>query len=147
MTYLEKIQNDLKTSMKDRDSDRTRTLRTLISKLKEKRIELIRDLSEDEELKVLSKAAKERRESAETYRNAGRPELADAEEKEGGIIEAYLPAQISDAEIEAAVRRIIAETGAEGPRDMGKVMGPAMQALSGRADGKTVQNFVRKLLG
>ena len=147
MNYLTTLQNDLKTSMKERDKDRTRTIRALISKLKEKRIEINQDLSKEEELRVLTKAAKERKESAATYRNAQRDDLAEVEEKEFTIIEAYLPAQMDENEILEVVKKIISESGAAGMKDIGKVMGPAMKALSGKADGKIVQTCVKKLLG
>ncbi|MCD6234644.1 MAG: GatB/YqeY domain-containing protein [Candidatus Neomarinimicrobiota bacterium] len=146
-TYLEKIQLDLKDAMKKRDAVRTRTLRMLLSKLKEKRIEVLHDLKEEEELTVIRKAAKERQDSARTYQEAGRTDLAEKEEEELKIIETYLPAEMDDEAIRQIVRKIIRKSGAESIRDLGKVMGPAMKELTGRADGKRVQIIVREELG
>jgi len=146
-TYLEKIQLDLKDAMKKRDAVRTRTLRMLLSKLKEKRIEVLHDLKEEEELAVIRKAAKERQDSARTYQEAGRTDLAEKEEEELKIIETYLPAEMDDEAIRQIVRKIIRKSGAESIRDLGKVMGPAMKELTGRADGKRVQIIVREELG
>lgn len=145
--YLEKIQSDLKDAMKSRDPIRTRTLRMLLSKLKEKRIETLHDLMEEDELLVIRKAAKERQDSAQTYEDAGRIDLAEKEKEELEIIETYLPEELDDGAIRKIVRKIIEEAGAESIRDLGKVMGPAMKQLSGRADGKRVQMIVREELG
>ncbi len=147
MTYLTKLQEELKTAMKSRDELRIRTIRSLISKLKEKRIELIHDLEEAEELQVLRKAAKEREESAATYQNAGRDDLAANENAELELIRGYLPAEMSDEKIAAIIQEIITETGATSMKDMGKVMGAAMKKLSGQADGKKVQFLVKSKLG
>ncbi len=146
-TYLEKIQTDLKDAMKSRDPIQTRTLRMLLSKLKEKRIEALQDLAEAEELLVIRKAAKERQDSAQTYEDAGRIDLADKEKEELKIIETYLPEEPDDGAVRKVVRKIIEEAGAESIRDLGKVMGPAMKHLTGRADGKRVQMIVREELG
>ncbi|MDD3806806.1 MAG: GatB/YqeY domain-containing protein [Candidatus Marinimicrobia bacterium] len=147
MNYLDTIQKDLKEAMKNRDTVRTRTLRMLLAKLKEKRIEVLHDLTEEEELSVLRKAAKERQDSAKTYNEAGRFDLAEQEKEELKIIETYLPAELNDDEIRKVVREVMKETDAENIRDLGKVMGTAMKRLSGRADGKRVQMIVRKELG
>jgi len=147
MHYVEKVQNDLKNAMKTRDAVRTRTLRMLLSKLKEKRIEVMHELDKAEELAVLKKAAKERQDSAKTYEEAGRQDLAQKEMEELDIIKEYLPAELDDDAIRKAVKNIIAESGAESIRDIGKVMGPAMKKLSGQADGKRVQMIVREELG
>jgi len=145
--YLEKIQLDLKDAIKNRDVVRTRTLRMLLSKLKEKRIEVLHDLKEEEALAVIRKAAKERQDSARTYQEAGRTDLSEKEEEELKIIDTYLPAEMDDEAIRQIVRKIIRDSGAESIRDLGKVMGPAMKELTGRADGKRVQMIVREELG
>ena len=99
-------------------------------------------------LGILIQQAKQRRDSIEQYTKAGREDLADQEAQELKVIEAYLPSQLSDDEVAAVIDEIIASVGAEGPRDMGKVMGPAMQKLKGQADGKKVQELVKaKLTG
>jgi uncharacterized protein YqeY len=147
MRYLEKVQNDLKEAMKNRDAVRIRTLRMLLSKLKEKQIEIMHELENPEELAVLKKAAKERQDSAKTYEDAGRHDLAVKETEELEIIKGYLPAELGDEGIRKIIKEIIAESGAESMRDIGKVMGPAMKKLSGQADGQRVQMIVREELG
>jgi len=147
MHYLEKVQNDLKEAMKSRDAVRTRTLRMLLAKLKEKQIEVLHELEKAEELAVLKKAAKERQDSAKTYEDAGRNDLARKEMEELEIIQRYLPAELNDDGIRKIIKEIITESGAESMRDIGKVMGPAMKRLSGQADGKRVQMIVREELG
>ena len=105
-------------------------------------------LTEDEELAVLTRLAKQRKDAIAQYTDANRKDLADQEAAELAIIEEYLPAQMSDAEIEAVIDDLIAKTGASSAKDMGKVMGPAMKELKGRADGAKVQSLVKaKLAG
>lgn len=147
MHYIEKVQNDLKNAMKTRDAVRTRTLRMILSKLKEKRIEVMHELEKSEELSVIKKAAKERQDSAKTYEEASRNDLAQKEMEELEIIMEYLPDELDDDAIRKAVKDIIAESGADSIRDIGKVMGPAMKKLSGQVDGKRVQLIVREELG
>lgn len=147
MSYLSRLQDDLKTAMKSRDEVKIRTIRSLIAKLKEKRIELIHELEEAEELQVLRKAAKEREDSAAAYKSAGREDLLAIENAELEVIRTYLPAEMSDEQIAAVIKTVIAETGASSMKDMGKVMGAAMKKLSGQADGKKVQALVKSLLG
>ena len=132
--------------MKSGDSDRVRTLRTLLAKLKEREIEKGDELSEGELTKVLQTAAKQRKEAADMYTDGGRTELADAEMKELAIIEEYLPEQLSEDDVAAMVDEAISETGAESLRDMGKVMPAVMKKVAGRADGKTVQELVKRKL-
>lgn len=147
MSYLERLQADLKKSMLAKERDKTRTLRLLISKLKDKKIEIRKDLTEAEEIAVLKKAAKERQESIVTYQQADRNDLVEGEEIELKIIKVYLPEELGDAAIEEAVKTVISETGAGSMRDMGMVMKGAMSVLAGKADGKRVQAAVKKLLG
>jgi uncharacterized protein YqeY len=103
-------------------------------------------LNEEQEVELLTQLAKQRRDSIEQYTEAGRQELADREAQELAILEEYLPAQMGDAEIAAAVEAAIAKVGATSPKDMGKVMGPIMQELKGRADGKKIQAIVKEKL-
>lgn len=147
MTYTERIQADLKQAMLKKESDRVRTLRMLLARLREKKIELIRELEEADELAVFKKSAKERQDSIRTYRAAGREDLAGAEEAELELINAYLPAEMSDESIAEIVRKAIAETAASSMTDMGKVMGASMKAVAGKADGRRVQAIVKQLLG
>jgi len=104
------------------------------------------ELTDDAALKILSKMAKQRRESAQIYAEQNRPELADTEMAECAVIESYLPKQLTDEELTAELTRIIAATGASSPAEMGKVMGVATKALAGRADGKAISAKVRQLL-
>nr|MCU0549591.1 GatB/YqeY domain-containing protein [Leptolyngbya sp. Prado105] len=105
------------------------------------------ELTEEQEIEALSQIAKQRRDSIEQYTNANRADLAQKESDELAIIETFLPAQLSDQEVERAIAKIIAEVGASSPKDMGKVMAPVMQQLKGKADGKKVQAIVKAQLG
>lgn len=147
MSYIKTIQADLKTAMLNKDSERVKTLRMLISKLREKKIALMKELEEKDELAVLKKAAKERQDSMATYTAAGRLDLAEIEKSELDLIMEYLPPEMDDAGIEAIVKNVIEQTGASSMADMGRVMGASMKEVNGQADGKRVQNIVKKLLG
>jgi uncharacterized protein YqeY len=111
-----------------------------------RRIELGRPLTDDEIVGVLAKQVKQRRESIELYREGGRPERADAEEAEASILAEFLPQQLSEDEVTDLARAAIAESGASGPGDMGRVMGRLVPETRGRADGRVVSDVVRKLL-
>jgi len=147
MSILNKLQQDLKDSLKSGDKVRTDAIRMLISRLKNERISKGEDLTEDQEFSVLSKEAKKRKESIAMYRQGGREDLAAKEEQEFEIISSYLPAELSDEEIENIVSSVINETGAESLKDIGKVMGKVMPQVRGRADGKRIQEIVKKKLG
>ena len=141
MTLVNNLQSTMQAAMKSGDSDRVRTLRTLLAKLKEKLIE-----KGDEIIKVFQTAAKQRKESAEMYEKGGRNELAEAELNELAIIEEYLPNQMSKEALAEIVDSVINETGAESMQDMGKVMPEVMKRVAGQADGSTVQELVRTRL-
>ncbi len=147
MSYIENIQADLKAAMLNKESDKVRTLRMLISKLREKKIALMKDLEESDELAILKKAAKERQDSISTYLNANREDLADIEKGELKLIQTYLPPEMDDAAVEIIVKKVIADTGASSMGEMGRVMGASMKEVAGQADGKRVQAIVKKLLG
>ncbi len=147
MSYIENIQADLKAAMLNRESDKVRTLRMLVSKLREKKIALMKDPEESDELVVLKKAAKERQDSISTYLNANREDLANIEKSELKLIQTYLPPEMNDAAIEVIVKKVIADTGASSMAEMGRVMGASMKDVNGQADGKRVQAIVKKLLG
>jgi uncharacterized protein YqeY len=147
MSYIENIQADLKAAMLSKESDKVRTLRMLISKLREKKIALMKDLEESDELAILKKAAKERQDSISTYLNANREDLADIEKGELKLIQTYLPPEMDDTAIEIIVKKVIADTGASSMGEMGHVMGASMKEVAGQADGKRVQIIVKKLLG
>jgi uncharacterized protein len=151
MSLKDRISDDIKTAMKAKDKVRLETVRSIKKVILEKE-SLVRpsgqdELTADQELEVLTQLAKQRRDSVEQYQKAGRDDLANQEAQELAIIEEYLPQQLSDAEVEAVIDELIAKTGAASPKDMGKVMGPAMQQLKGRADGGKVQALVKAKLG
>jgi len=138
----EEIKRDVTAAMKAGDRDRVGALRLVLSELQRAEKE-----GGSDELGVLRRERKRRRESERAYRDAGRAELAAAEAYEAGLIEAYLPAELSDEELGALVERAIAETGARGPRDMGRAIKHALEAAGGRADGRRVSTKVKEALG
>lgn len=148
MTLKERISEDIKQAMKNRDQGALRALRAIKSAilLAETASGASGDLSADEEMKLLTRQAKQRKDSIDQFRSNGRDDLAVSEEEELKVIEQYLPQQMSEAEIREAVKAIIAEVGAAGPGDLGKVMGPATKAMAGKADGKVINQIVRELL-
>ena len=140
---LEQVQADTAAALKAGDRTRARALRLVSSELQKARKEAGKRA---DEVAVLQRERKRRLEAAEAYREAGRAELADAEAGEAKIIEAYLPAQLSDAELHAIVGDAVAETGASSPQEMGRVMSVAMPRVAGRADGRRVGALVREKL-
>ncbi|MEL6500225.1 MAG: GatB/YqeY domain-containing protein [Cyanobacteria bacterium J06607_15] len=151
MGLKEQIGEDIKTAMKAKDKVRLQTVRGIKKAILEKEVELrpkgIDSLSSEQEIELLSQQAKQRRDSIEQFKNAGRDDLADKESQELAIIETYLPAQVSDAEVEKIIDELIAASGATTMKDLGKVMGPAMKQLKGKADGKKIQALVKSKLG
>lgn len=144
---MNRIIDDMKSAMKNKEADRLSTLRMVKATLMNKKIETGGELSDDETIKVLNTLVKQRRDSAEQYANAGRSELAEKETAEIAVIEDYLPAAASDEELSAAVRAAIDETGASSMKDMGAVMKASMAALEGKTvDGKAVSEKVKELL-
>lgn len=149
MTLKERISEDIKQAMKNRDQGALRALRAIKSAilLAETAAGASGDLSAEEELKLLTRQAKQRKDSIEQFKSNGREDLAVSEEEELVVIEQYLPKQMSEAEIRAEVQAIIASVGASGAGDIGKVMGPASKAMAGKADGKMINQIARELLG
>lgn len=141
-----KLQDDLKTAMKEKDKLRVSTLRMLISEMKNEQLRERDELSEEKELSILTSYAKKRRESIKGFTQGGRDDLAENERLELEIVMTYLPEQIGEDEIRAEVEKIIAETGASGPQDMGRVMGPLMAKFKGRADGGVVKTIAMEQL-
>ena len=142
----EKIRADMTSAMKAQEKDRLSTLRMLQSSLKNEQINTGHELSDEEAMTVIRKAMKQRQDSIEQYTNAGRTELADKERAEMELLKAYLPAELSDEELEAGLREIVASTGAQSKKDLGKVMKEATARYKGRADGKKIQELVSRLL-
>ncbi len=150
MGLSEQLTQDLKAAMKAKDAVQLRTIRSLRAAIKEKEIAERHGgeatLSEEDQLAVLQKQAKQRRDAIEQYEQAGREDLVAKEREELVIIDSYLPKQLDDDEIRSVVEGIVAATGASSMSDMGKVMGAAMQQLRGRADGRRINAIVRSLL-
>lgn len=148
MGLVEQIDQDLRSAMKAQEALRLSVLRMVKAALKNKQVELQKDLEDSEVVAVLRTLVKQRRDSVEQFRKGGRNDLADKEEAEIKIVEGYLPASASDSEIETAVTAAIIETGATGAKDFGKVMKATMAKLAGKnADGKRVSEVVKAKLG
>jgi len=148
MTFLERINEDLKNAMKNKEADRLSTLRMVKTALKNREIEKMAPLEDAEAIKVLQTLVKQRRDSAEQYRQAGRQELADRETAEIAMIESYLPAAVDEATIARLVDETITEVGATSAKEMGQVMKGVMAKLAGQTvDGKIVNQLVKARLG
>jgi uncharacterized protein YqeY len=144
------INSDIKSAMIAKDKRKLEALRAVKSALlliKTGKDTSFAEVPEELELKTLQKLIKQRKESAEIFKSQGRDDMAEEELYQAGIIQAYLPAQMSEDEVKAIVEKIIADTGASSMKDMGKVMGMASKQLAGKADNKIVSNIVRTLLG
>jgi uncharacterized protein YqeY len=145
-TLAEKVRADMTAAMKAQEKERLSTLRMLQSALKNEQINVGHELSDEETLTVIRKAMKQRQDSIEQYRNAGRAEMADKESAEMELLKTYLPPELTDEELESGLRDIIATTGAQSKKDLGKVMKEATARFKGRVDGKKIQEAVQKLL-
>ena len=146
MTLIEEIDDELKDAMRARDAERRDTLRLILNALKNSEKELQRPLSEEEELQVLQRERKKRTEAAEAFRDGGREEQADGEERELAVLEEFMPEPLSEDELEEIVDDAIAEVGATSMRDIGRVMADVMPQVAGRADGSFVSQLVREKL-
>jgi hypothetical protein len=149
MPLQQNIDQDIKSAMLSKDSTRLRGLRAikaalLVAKTEKGAQEV---LTEDAENKVLQKLAKQRRESADIYHSQNRPDLYQIEQEELQVIESYLPKQLDKEAITVYIKQVIAQTGASSMKDMGKVMGVVSRDLAGKADGKTISEVVKELLG
>jgi len=151
MGLQEQLMDDLKEAMREKDEARKRAIRSVLAVIKRAETELDADgqrvsLDDDAILRVIAKQARERQESIDAFRSGGRDDLVAREEADLAVLQGYLPRQMSREEIEVEVRQVIAEVGATGPQDMGKVMKPLMARLKGRADGRLANQIVRELL-
>lgn len=148
MNLFDTISEDIKKAMLAREKVRLEALRGIKKEFLEAKTApgAGGELSDETALKIMVKMVKQRKESARIYIDNNRPELADNELAEAAVIEEYLPRQMSQEELDEALRAIIAETGAQSPRDMGKVMGVATKRLSGKAEGRAISDTVKKLL-
>lgn len=148
MNLQDKVMEQLKVAMKNKDKERLESLRAIKSAILLAQTEkgAKADLTGEEELKLLQKLVKQRKDSAALYQEQGREDLAEPEIAQANTIAEFLPEQLSEEEIEAAVKKIIADTGASSMKDMGKVMGTASKRLAGKADGKSISVVVKKNL-
>ncbi len=146
MNLEKRLLQDMKAAMKAGDKLRLETIRSLRAQLKNAQIEKGGELTEAEQIQVLMKAAKKRKESIEQFRAVGREDRAEVEAQELALIEAYLPPQMTPQEIARLVDQVIQQVHAAGPKDMGRVMGALMPRVKGRAEGKLVQQIVKDKL-
>ena len=146
MTLIEELEDEVKDAMRAGDTERRDALRLMIASLKTAEKELLRPLSEDEELQVLQRERKKRIEAAEAFRAGGREEQAEKEEAELDVLEEFMPDPLSEEELERIVDDAIAENKATNMRDMGRVMADVMPQIAGRADGSAVSQIVREKL-
>ncbi len=147
MSLKERLTEEMKGAMKARDDLRLSTIRLIRSAVKNKEIELRKELDDQGITDVLASLVKQRRESIRLFKDAGRQELAEKEEKELSTLLGFLPQQLSREEVSALVSRVVAECGAQGGKDMGRVMKALMPHVAGRADGKMVSDVVKEKLG
>ena len=147
MTLKEKINEDMKTAMKARETDKLAAIRLLQAALKQKEVDERVELTDDMVLAIIEKMLKQRKDSIEQYTAGNRPDLVAKEEFEVGVLSAYLPAQLSDAEVAAMLDGVIAETGATSAKDMGRVMNALRPKVAGRADMGKLSGLVKARLG
>ena len=148
MSLFDQISNDIKEAMKAKDKGRLETLRTVTTVFLDAKTAPGADdtLTDDAALKLIQKLVKQGKDSAEIYKGQGREDLAEGELAQVAVLEVYLPKQMSEAELEAALKEIIAEVGATSAKDMGKVMGTATKRLAGQAEGRAISAKVKELL-
>lgn len=146
MSLKSQLESDMKDAMRARENETRDAIRYVLAAVKNAEIAKKGELSEEEELKLIRAQVKQRVDSIEQFRNGGREDLAAKEESQVKILEKYLPQQMSDEELDGFVRQGIEETGAEGPKDMGKVMGALNKKSDGRVDGKRLSTAVRNAL-
>ncbi|MDR3241510.1 MAG: GatB/YqeY domain-containing protein [Lactobacillaceae bacterium] len=147
MALLETLTEDMKTAMKAKDKETLSVVRMLKAAVSNEQIKLGHDLSADEEIAVLSREMKQRVEELESYREGNREELAEEVEKQIVVVKRYMPEQLSEEEVVAIVKDVIAQVDATSKADFGKVMGALMPKVKGKADGKLVNSTVKELLG
>lgn len=147
MNISDQLKEDLKAAMKSGDVRKRDTLRMVLSQMKYAQIGNNSELTPDQEMSILTNAAKKRKEAIKLYQKGDRPDLVEKEKFEYELIQSYLPEQLSDEAVATAVEKAIQEVGAETIKDMGKVMSLIMKELKGQVDGKKVQQLVRQKLG
>ena len=147
MSLKEQISNDIKTAMKEKEVVKRDALRLLSSAMKQIEVDERKELNDEDIIKIIQKQVKQRNDSMTQYKEAGRDDLYDIEAAEAAIFEAYLPKQLSDAELETAIRSIITQVGATSIKDIGKIMGAASKSIGTLADGKRINECAKVLLG
>ena len=146
MSFIESIKTDMYSAMKSGDKEKVGTLRTLLSKLKDRQINTRQELTDNDCINVIKTLVKQRKEAAKMYEDAKRPKLAEKEKIELEILETYLPKMMTEQETRTLIENVINETGAEGISDIGKVMPIVMQRGEGKVDGKNANIILRELL-
>ncbi|HXU92091.1 MAG TPA: GatB/YqeY domain-containing protein [Gallionella sp.] len=146
MSLKQQISDDMKAAMRAKDAARLGAIRLLLAAMKQREVDERIELSDADVVAIIEKMLKQRRDSISQYEAAGRQELADVEKFEVGVLQTYMPQQLSDAEINTAIAEVVAATGAAGPQDMGKVMGALKPKLAGRADMGKVSALIKAQL-
>ncbi len=146
MELKQRLLSDIKGAMKEKNSLKVSTLRLVSSEIKNREIDLRKDLSDEEIISLLTTQIKKRKEAAAIYEQGGRPELKDKEEQEMSILMEYLPEQIGEEELRVKILQAIKDSGAEGPKDLGKVMKIVIPEFKGKADGSLIKSLVAELL-
>ncbi len=146
MTLKEQITEDMKSAMRAKETERLGTIRLLLAAIKQREVDERITVDDAGIIAIIEKLIKQRKDSIEQFQKAGRTDLVDQESKELGILQAYMPAQLSEAEVQAAIQKTISSLGAAGPQDMGKVIGALKAQLAGKADMGTVSGLVKAAL-
>jgi uncharacterized protein YqeY len=146
MTLKEQITEDMKSAMRAKEAERLGTIRLLLAAIKQREVDERITVDDAGIIAIIEKLIKQRKDSIEQFQKAGRADLVDQESKELGILQAYMPAQLSEAEVQAAIQKTISSLGAAGPQDMGKVIGALKSQLAGKADMGTVSGLVKAAL-
>ena len=147
MGLKEQLKEDLKTAMRDKDVVKRDSIRSINTMIKQIEVDERKDLNDEDVIKLIQKGIKQREESISQYKAASRDDLVEQEQAQVDVFMLYLPAQVSDNELEAGMKEIIAQVGATTMKDIGKVMGNATKKFAGVADGKRINEMVKKLLG
>ncbi|NCX14392.1 MAG: GatB/YqeY domain-containing protein [Burkholderiaceae bacterium] len=146
MTLKEQITEDMKSAMRAKEAERLGTIRLLLAAIKQREVDERITVDDAGIIAIIEKLIKQRKDSIEQFQKAGRTDLVDQESKELGILQAYMPAQLSEAEVQAAIQKTISSLGAVGPQDMGKVIGALKAQLAGKADMGMVSGLVKAAL-
>ncbi|MEY3352293.1 GatB/YqeY domain-containing protein [Polynucleobacter sp. MWH-UH24A] len=146
MTLKEQITEDMKSAMRAKEAERLGTIRLLLAAIKQREVDERITVDDAGIIAIIEKLIKQRKDSIEQFQKAGRTDLVDQESKELGILQAYMPAQLSAAEVQSAIQKVIADLGASGPQDMGKVIGALKAQLAGKADMGMVSGLVKAAL-